>query len=349
MPLPACARPHSHLLAEQLDLPTPTAHRICRELERLGWLQRLPGSRSWTVARALVNLSANALAGATNSVVADSILRALTREIGEMCSFAVQVDDEVVYAASAEPPQDLTLSFRAGRKAPLFCTSSGRLFLARLDDASLARYLEAAECPAFTRFTVTDPKRLLAIIRRVRIAGYAVTEQEYILHVVGAGVPVIGPHSTFYGVLSVAAPDVRCSAKRLEKLLPILKEGCRAAGAPPIGPSGSCQRTAAAPELNIGACLPARNSCTVNCPVIDPSSFLPGSGQQRTSTHITTHACCCQVRPGNFTLSPSQIRTGYSRIIRLLPSREGCRLPLNEGLFPANRLAQISGEGRTAS
>ena len=114
-----------------------------------------------------------------------------------MCSFAVQVDDEVVYVASAEPPQDLTLSFRAGRKAPLFCTSSGRLFLARLEDASLARYLEAAECPAFTRYTVTDPKRLLAIIRRVRTAGYAVTEEEYILHVVGAGVPVIGPHSTF--------------------------------------------------------------------------------------------------------------------------------------------------------
>ena len=141
-----------------------------------------------------------------------------------MCSFAVQVDDEVVYVASAEPPQELTLSFRAGRKAPLFCTSSGRLFLARLDDASLARYLEAAECPAFHALHGDRPQEdCLAIIRRVRAAGYAVTEQEYMLHVVGAGVPVIGPHSTFYGVLSVAAPDVRCSAKRLEQLLPILK------------------------------------------------------------------------------------------------------------------------------
>ena len=52
----------------------------------------------------------------------------------------------------------------------------------------------------------------------------------------------------------------------------------------------------------------------------------------------------CRVGPGNFTPSPSQIRTGYSRIIRLVPSREGCRLPLNEGLFPANRLAQINGD-----
>lgn len=215
--------PSLSAIAEQLDMPTPTAHRICRELERLGWLQRLPGSRMWTVSRALVDLSANVLAGAANSAAAQAILRALTREIGEMCSFAVQIDDEVVYIASAEPPQELTLSFRAGRKAPLFCTSSGRLFLARLDDVSLARYLEAAECPAFTRYTVTDPKKLLAIIRRVRAAGHAVTEQEYMLHVVGAGVPIIGPHDAFYGVLSVAAPDVRCSSKRLERLLPLLR------------------------------------------------------------------------------------------------------------------------------
>jgi IclR family acetate operon transcriptional repressor len=211
------------VLAEQLDIPAPTAHRICRELERLGWLQRLPGSRLWTVARPLVDLSANTLASAANAVTTYAVLRALTSEMGEMCSFAVQVGDEVVYIANAEPPQELTLSFRAGRKAPLFCTSSGRLFLARMDDAALVRYLEAAHCPAFTRYTVTDPKKLLAIIRRARAAGHAVTEQEYMLHVVGAGVPVVGPNDVFYGVLSVAAPDVRCSPKRLERLLPALK------------------------------------------------------------------------------------------------------------------------------
>jgi hypothetical protein len=52
----------------------------------------------------------------------------------------------------------------------------------------------------------------------------------------------------------------------------------------------------------------------------------------------------CRVGPGTFTPSPSQIRTGYSRIIRLVSSREGCRLPLNEGLVPANRLAHINGD-----
>ena len=32
----------------------------------------------------------------------------------------------------------------------------------------------------------------------------------------------------------------------------------------------------------------------------------------------------------------------YSRIIRLVPPLEGCRLPLNGGLIPASRLAQLN-------
>jgi hypothetical protein len=31
-------------------------------------------------------------------------------------------------------------------------------------------------------------------------------------------------------------------------------------------------------------------------------------------------------------------------MIRLVPSHEGCRLPLNKGLLPANQLAHISGD-----
>jgi hypothetical protein len=56
------------------------------------------------------------------------------------------------------------------------------------------------------------------------------------------------------------------------------------------------------------------------------------------------HGRSCRVGPRNFTPSPSQIRTGYSRIIRLVPSHGGCRLPLNKGLLPANQLAHISGD-----
>lgn len=204
-------------------MPVATAHRICNELDRLGYLQRVPGTRLWTVAYRLVGLGADALTAAAVGLPATAILRELTEKLGEVSSFAVQSGDEVLYVASVESPHALTLSFRAGRRAPLFCTSSGRLFLSRLDDQTISRYLNAARRRAFTRYTVTDPRELLAIIRRVRKQGYAMTSQQYVLHVVGAAVPVTAKDGTFFGALSVAAPDVRTGPGRMQGFLSALK------------------------------------------------------------------------------------------------------------------------------
>jgi IclR family acetate operon transcriptional repressor len=209
-------------VAEHTGLPASTAYRICVELERLGHLQRVPATRNWTVARPLVDLAASALTRAATSAATSAILTSLAREIGEMTSFAVQLDDHVLYIASAEPPQELTLSFRAGRKAPLFCTSSGRLFLARLDDEALDQYLRNAELPAFTRYTNTDARKLRAELMNIRNRRYAITRQEYILHVVGAAVPVESGSGVLYGALSIAAPDVRMDGAGLKRAIPVL-------------------------------------------------------------------------------------------------------------------------------
>jgi IclR family acetate operon transcriptional repressor len=211
------------LLAQEVGLPLPTVHRICAELERLGYLRRVPGTRHWTVARSFVDVAADAIAAAASDAAAHAILAGVTDTIGEMCSFAVPVDDAVVYVASTEAPHGVTLSFRAGRTAPLFCTSSGRLFLADLDEASLEAYLAAASLKAYTPFTVTSRSGLRDTIRTVRRQGYAVTRQEYVLHVVGAAVPVRAPDGRLYGALSVAAPDMRMNSKSLHKAVPALR------------------------------------------------------------------------------------------------------------------------------
>src|SRR5262249_20127557 len=211
-------------IADDLGLTLPTAHRICAEIERVGLLQRVPGTRLWTVALPMVDIACNALAAAAGSATAHAILRRLTRDTGEMCSIGVEVGDEVVYIASAEPPNELTLFFRAGRRTPLYCTSGGRLFLSRLDDTAVRAYLAAATLTAHTRYTIQDPQRLAAEIARIRTRGFAMTNQEYVLHIVGAAVPIVTSNASFYGALSIAAPLVRMDAGRLRKTIPALQD-----------------------------------------------------------------------------------------------------------------------------
>ncbi|MGE0715014.1 MAG: IclR family transcriptional regulator [Alphaproteobacteria bacterium] len=210
-------------LALALRMPASTVHRIASELERLGYLQRVPGLRSWTVAAPAIELAADVLEAGSWLAKPQAILREISEQVGEMCTFGIRGVDEVVYVASAEPRQELALYFRAGRTGPLHCTSSGRLFLARFDDAELQRYLSGLELKAYTPSTVTDPARLLRIVRRVREQGYAVTNNEYVPHISGAAVPVVGPGDTMYGTLGVTAPEVRTGPQRLKALVPQLK------------------------------------------------------------------------------------------------------------------------------
>jgi DNA-binding IclR family transcriptional regulator len=120
-------------IAADLGLTLPITHRICAEIARLGLLQRLPGTRQWTVARPMINLARTTLAAAAGSATADAIPRALTRDTCEMCNFGVQVGDEVAYVASAEPRMS-SRYFSTGAPRAAFCTSNGRLFLSRVDD-----------------------------------------------------------------------------------------------------------------------------------------------------------------------------------------------------------------------
>src|SRR5208282_835838 len=163
------------------------------------------------------------LAAAAAAAPLQAFLGALSEEIGEMCSLGISVGGEIVYIASAEPRQQRTLTFRAGRRAPLHCTSSGKLFLAELEPASLAAFLALGQRPAFTRYTVTDARQLAAEIARARRLGFAVTNQEFVLHIVGAAVAVRDGQGRMIAALSVAAPTVRLGLARVKRLVPRLK------------------------------------------------------------------------------------------------------------------------------
>jgi DNA-binding IclR family transcriptional regulator len=67
----------------------------------------------------------------------------------------------------------------------------------------------------------------MAEILRVRRQAYAITRQEYVLHVVGAAVPIERDDGTLYGALSVAAPDVRMNLTALQKAVPLLRAAAR--------------------------------------------------------------------------------------------------------------------------
>ena len=135
--------------------------------------------------------------------------------MGEHCQIGVVSGTEVVYVDSVRGARAASLQFEPGERVPIHCTSTGKLFLAELDDAGLSRFLGHRPLPRYTPSTVTEPATLLVPVREVRRRGWAATDGEYVAGVVGCAVPIRGRNNAMLASLAVAirgAHAVRCGA-----------------------------------------------------------------------------------------------------------------------------------------
>jgi len=210
-------------LAASLGLAKTTVHRMVVQLQDLGYLQREPGSRKLNVAPSLCRLGVDLIGASVRLAPRHEVLRALSEEIGESCSIGVRIGYEVAYIDDVAANVPLAVHFRAGRRAPLHCTSIGKLYLGKMSDAEWRRYLASAPLRRYTERTITDPVRLREETRRVAREGFAATEEEFVLGVVGAAVFVTGAGSRVYAGLAFHAPAARLAHEDAHQLRPHLE------------------------------------------------------------------------------------------------------------------------------
>jgi len=210
-------------LAVSLGLAKTTVHRIVAQLQDLGYLQREPGSRKLSVSPGLCRLCMDLIAASARLAPRHEVLRALAEEIGESCSVGLRVGYEVGYVDDVAANVPLAVHFSAGRRAPMHCTSIGKLYLGRMSDAEWHRYLASNPLRRFTERTIIDPETLRDQTQRAARDGFASTEEEYVLGVVGAAVFVTGPGSRIYAGLAFHAPAARLTHEDALRLRPHLE------------------------------------------------------------------------------------------------------------------------------
>ncbi len=117
-------------------------------------------------------------------------LEHLSGAVGESSSAAVLSEDDVMYVCRVHTRRIMRIDLGLGTRLPAFATSMGRVLLAGLSDDVLRDRLQAMDRRRFTEHTVTDPARLLELIRRAREEGHAVVDQELERGLRSAAVPV---------------------------------------------------------------------------------------------------------------------------------------------------------------
>ena len=217
-------------LAEGTGFPKPTVHRMLQQLEAAGLLQREGDGRHWSAGTRLRRLAENVLLNSSLHGARHQVLRRLVDEVGESCNITAMSSGEVVYLDRVETAAPLRFYLQAGSRVPLHCSASGKVFLAQMPPAQRRQLLGAAPLEPCTHRTLTNLEAIEAEMRRVRRAGYAFDDEEFLPGLVCAAVPVPPPTGRTRSSLCVAiqGPSVRLTRDKLQALLPQLRRAAAA-------------------------------------------------------------------------------------------------------------------------
>jgi len=228
----AAARPVSVTeIATACALPVPTAHRLVAHLEIRGLLKRALGSKKVVGGAALLQLSVSALEAALRADRPHQVLLALAAELGEHMQVGVRSGNEVLYIDTASAPRSSGgLLFEQGRRAPLHCTSIGKIFLAELPEEEFDWWLAHTPLPAVTPRTITKPASLRGVVAKVRKTGWAVSNDEFAAGVVGAAVPIRSADGKLVAGLGISVPSARLPLERLTQFRARMEKAASAIG-----------------------------------------------------------------------------------------------------------------------
>ncbi len=217
-------------IAEELKVPRQTAHRVIRQLEQLGLLQKDPSRERYIPGERLRTLAINTISSTQSTRGTHAILDTLVSDINETCNVGMLDGHEVIYIDRAECDWPLRMQLRPGSHVPVHCTAIGKLLLANLDDEQRSMILQTAELRKFTKYTTTSPDLLEAQLDQIVAQGYAINNQEDAIGLVALAVPVHDPNGAVIAGLAVHAPEPRYSIAKAIDDLPKFKDAATRIG-----------------------------------------------------------------------------------------------------------------------
>jgi IclR family acetate operon transcriptional repressor len=205
-------------LVELTKLPKPTVHRLAKQLEAEGYLERVEGRGAYRIGLKLFSMGQRAPRQRWIVEASSAHLWALHFATGETVSLAIPDGTEVLHVdrvAAAAGPQ---LASEVGGRMPAYCTAVGKATLAFAAD-DVVEAVVRAPLKRRTPYTICAPGRLIADIETVRKTRLAFNREESMVGVVCAAVPVLGPRATPLAAISVSGRTNRFDLRRAASAL----------------------------------------------------------------------------------------------------------------------------------
>jgi DNA-binding IclR family transcriptional regulator len=204
-------------LGRRLGVHKATASRLAATLAERGLVERDPSTERYRLGFGLIRLAGAAMAGLDLVSTARPVVEDLAETTRETVTLGVRSGDDVVSIDQVTGTRSIVSVSWVGRRNPLHTTSTGKVFLAFMDDEERDHHL-ARPLERVTKRTVVDPAQLRTQLAEIRRRGYAQTLEELEEGLNAVAAPVLQANGDVVAALSVSGPAFRVRPVDLPRL-----------------------------------------------------------------------------------------------------------------------------------
>jgi IclR family transcriptional regulator, pca regulon regulatory protein len=199
-----------------------SARRCLLTLVELGYVERV--GREFQPRERLLNLGRGASQTERLAELAQPLLALARDELNESISLAILQGSFTMFVARAEATHIVSTGVRVGAHLPIYCSATGRVFLAEMSDADVLRVLDATPRPQRSPRTLTEPREILAKVKEVRADTFAICNEELELGMRALALPVRDGSGRVIAAVSASASSARIRVTDLRRrFVPVLR------------------------------------------------------------------------------------------------------------------------------
>ncbi len=208
-------------IARRLAVPVTTTLRIMTTLHLEGLVRK--NGTQFELGPVLIQLGHASLAGTEIRATALPVLEKLTAQIDETCHLAIPCDHRSLIVAVQDSPHPLRAASRPGFLAELYCSSTGKTFLAFLHQDRLSELFATMRLTKRTAHTLTTPAEIRRECEATRKRGYSLDDEEFNPGVRCLAAPVFASDGVCVAAIGVTAATVRFPKERIPEMAVAVK------------------------------------------------------------------------------------------------------------------------------
>lgn len=182
-------------LSKNLNLSKSTIHRIITTLKYKGYVTQNTETDKYQLGLKVLNLSNSIINSMDLINVARPYIHEFANKIDEVIHLCIpdETFSNIIYVdkvSSENTSRNVTMSSSIGKKAPIYCTASGKLLLSQFSDEEIRNILKDTKFVKYAENTITDMDAFLKEINAIRKNSYALDNIEYDTGVICIAVPI---------------------------------------------------------------------------------------------------------------------------------------------------------------